>query len=285
MTHCPECWQKEQEITLITNDETGEAICPKCGFVGADSEKKTESKFQEKDDFRGTDEETGESKSQHAPKDVGDYGGTSIGKKDVSGRPIGGEYWNRQRILNNQILTPFEKMVKAHKPKFKELTKRIMQEAFQTSPIYKGDITDEERLAYYQGVLDNDNADGGGYWDFQTDYKETSSGTRWVDALSTTSGAVNYADGVWHNVVITKSGNTSSDVCKFYADGSLITSFTLTNSGGKSWGFNSLTFGSGWHYNKWNWWSKAMKTDDYRIYNAALSADQVSELFEMGGTV
>jgi len=28
-----------------------------------------------------------------------------------------------------------------------------------------------------------------------------------------------------------------------------------------------------------------MKTDDYRIYNAALSADQVSELFEMGGTV
>ena len=127
--------------------------------------------------------------------------------------------------------------------------------------------------------------DGGGYWHFQTDYKETSSGTRWVDALSTTSGAVNYADGVWHNVVITKSGNTSSDVCKFYADGSLVTSFTLTNSGGKSWGFNSLTFGSGWHYNKWNWWSKAMKTDDYRIYNAALSADQVSELFEMGGTV
>ena len=127
--------------------------------------------------------------------------------------------------------------------------------------------------------------DGGGYWHFQTDYKETSSGTRWVDALSTTSGAVNYADGVWHNVVITKSGNTSSDVCKFYADGSLVTSFTLTNSGGKSWGFDSLTFGSGWHYNKWNWWSKAMKTDDYRIYNAALSADQVSELFEMGGTV
>ena len=46
-------------------------------------------------------------------------------------------------------------------------------------------------------------------------------------------------------------------------------STNLTNSGGKTWGFDNLTFGTGWHYNKWNWWSKAMKTDDYRIYNAA----------------
>ena len=90
MEHCPKCWQKEQESTLITDDETGEDYCPECGFVSADPEKKTESKFQEKDDFRGTDEETGESKSQHAPKDVGDYGGTGMGGKDASGRPVAG---------------------------------------------------------------------------------------------------------------------------------------------------------------------------------------------------
>ena len=42
---------------------------------------------------------------------------------------------------------------------------KLTQEAFQTSPIYKGDLTDEERTAFYQGVLDNDNADGGGYWE------------------------------------------------------------------------------------------------------------------------
>ena len=133
MESCPQCWHKNQEITMITDEESGEMICPICGFVSRDSEKKTESKFQEKDDFRGTDEETGESKSQHAPKDVGDYGGTGMSGKDASGRPVGGELWARLRQHNNQTLSPFEKILKAHKPKFQELTRRIMTEAYQTS--------------------------------------------------------------------------------------------------------------------------------------------------------
>ena len=121
--------------------------------------------------------------------------------------------------------------------------------------------------------------DGGGYWHFQSDYKQTSSSTRYVDALSTPSGAVSYNNNVWHHLVITKSGNSSSDVCKLYINGSLATSLTLTNSGGKTWGLTNLTFGTGWHYNKWNWWSKDMKTDDYRIYNKELSSSEVTELY------
>mgnify|MGYP001262848882 CR=1 FL=1 len=126
MGKCPEC-----DSTLVTDGITEEIFCKKCGYVLP--KKLVESKFQEKDDFRGTDEETGKSKSQHAPKDVGDYGGTMMGRKDASGRPVGGEDWTRLRQHNNQTLSPFEKILKAHKPKFQELTRRIMTEAYQTS--------------------------------------------------------------------------------------------------------------------------------------------------------
>ena len=48
MEHCPKCWQKEQESTLITDDETGEDYCPECGFVSADPEKKMNQNFKKK---------------------------------------------------------------------------------------------------------------------------------------------------------------------------------------------------------------------------------------------
>ena len=48
MESCPLCWHKNQEITMITDEESGEMICPICGFVSRDSEKKTESKYREK---------------------------------------------------------------------------------------------------------------------------------------------------------------------------------------------------------------------------------------------
>ena len=129
------------------------------------------------------------------------------------------------------------------------------------------------RLAYI--------VDGGGYWSVLQRYKETSSSTNYNDAVETSSGAVNYHNDVWHNLVVTKSGNTTSDTLKLYINGSLVGSTNLTNSGGKDFSgkIDHLAFGAGWHYNKWNWWSKAMKTDDYRIYNRALTASEVTELY------
>ena len=129
------------------------------------------------------------------------------------------------------------------------------------------------RLAYI--------VDGGGYWTVLQRYKETSGSTNYNDAVQTSSGAVNYHNNVWHNLVVTKSGNTTSDTLKLYINGSLAGSTNLTNSGGKDFSgkIDHLAFGAGWHYNKWNWWSKDMKTDDYRIYNRALTSSEVSEIY------
>jgi len=121
--------------------------------------------------------------------------------------------------------------------------------------------------------------DGGGYWLYQIYYKETSGSTAYNDSFETTPGAVNYHDNNWHHLVITKSGNTVSDTIELYIDNALAKSASLTNTGGKVWGFDSLTFGAGWHFNKWNWISKAMTTDDYRVYNRKLTASEVSELY------
>jgi len=121
--------------------------------------------------------------------------------------------------------------------------------------------------------------DGGGYWLYQIYYKETSGSTGYSDSFETTAGAVNYHDNNWHHLVITKSGNTVSDTIEMYIDNALAKSASLTNTGGKVWGFDSLTFGAGWHNNKWNWISKAMTTDDYRVYNRKLTASEVSELY------
>jgi len=126
MEQCPEC-----NGTLVTDGVTEETFCKKCGYVLP--KKLVESKFQEKDDVRSTDEETGKSISQHAPKDVGDYGGTGMSATDASGRPVNRNLWGRLRQHNNQTLSPFEKMLKDHKTKFNELTIRIIGKAYRDS--------------------------------------------------------------------------------------------------------------------------------------------------------
>ena len=126
MEQCPEC-----NGTLVTDGVTEETFCKKCGYVLP--KKLVESKFQEKDDVRSTDEETGKSISQHAPKDAGDYGGTGMSATDASGRPVNRNLWGRLRQHNNQTLSPFEKMLKDHKTKFNELTIRIIGKAYRDS--------------------------------------------------------------------------------------------------------------------------------------------------------
>ena len=123
--------------------------------------------------------------------------------------------------------------------------------------------------------------DGGGYWSVLQRYKETSNSTNYNDGVESSSGAVNYHNNVWHNVVLTKSGNTTSDTLKLYINGSLIASTNQTNSGGKDFSgkIDHLAYGAGWHNNKWNWWSKDIQTDDYRIYNRALTVSEIAELY------
>ena len=123
--------------------------------------------------------------------------------------------------------------------------------------------------------------DGGGYWSLIQRYKETSGSTSYTDATESSPGAVNYHNNAWHNLIVTKSGNTASDTLKLYINGSLIGSTNLTSSGGKDFSgkIDHLAFGAGWHANMWRWWSKAVQTDDYRFYNRELTVSEIAELY------
>ena len=90
--------------------------------------------------------------------------------------------------------------------------------------------------------------------------------------IGSSNSIASYIDGNWHNLITTYNG---TDV-KVYIDGSLFQSFTSTISFGTV-GNQSLVLGKA-GLNNVNYWNGSI--DQVRIFNTALTATQVTELYE-----
>jgi len=127
--------------------------------------------------------------------------------------------------------------------------------------------------------------DNGGYFHYIVRHRPNVSGTSYSDTANTYGDGENYHDNDWHHVVCTKSGATASDNMKLYVDGLLKTTTTLTNTGGKDFSeLDNFTVGVS-NYRPasgstdWIWWAKDVSMDDFRLYDAEISATAVSELY------
>jgi hypothetical protein len=125
----------------------------------------------------------------------------------------------------------------------------------------------------------------GGYFNYMVRWRPTFNDTTVTDQANTVQGEANYHDNDWHHIVCTKSGATASDNMKIYVNGSLKTTSTLTNTGGKDFSeIDNFTVGVA-NYRPasgstdWIWWAKDVSMDDFRLYDAEISATAVSELY------
>jgi hypothetical protein len=129
--------------------------------------------------------------------------------------------------------------------------------------------------------------DNGGRFNYIVLHRPNVNQAGFSDLCNTVQGEENYHDNDWHHIVCTKSGATASDNMKIYVDGSLKITTTLTNTGGKDFSeLDNMTIGVGIYSNpngnnKWVWWAKDTKMDDFRVYNAEISTTAIAELYAM----
>lgn len=141
MLKCPRC-----NGTTVTDTESGEIFCQKCGFVI--TKEMIESKFKEKDEMRSTNEHGGwDSDVQTAPKSVSAYGGTNISKKDAFGKIIGG-YDNLRKQDRRSNINEVDHLKKDHNKMFEGLIRRII-------PVQQTSLQEQSLMPLYVRCLES----------------------------------------------------------------------------------------------------------------------------------
>ncbi len=105
----------------------------------------------------------------------------------------------------------------------------------------------------------------------QWELRFESGGLRWLPASGTGVVAASPSNNHWHHIVATQTGTTAS----LYVDGVLVNTATVAAIGNGSGPIYIGRYNSGYYFNG--------SIDDVRIYNRALSAQEVQQLYKLGG--
>jgi Concanavalin A-like lectin/glucanases superfamily len=155
-----------------------------------------------------------------------------------------------------------------------ETTSFVLNTSWTTSAWFLSTSTSEEFVGFFGNTTNTTPTLGFGSLNQLTTGQILAGGRDNAgNVLNIASINATYNDGKWHQVVATYSGNLLS----LYVDG------VLNSTGTISWGpatYNTFTIGAAVRTSTQFYWSG--KIDDVRIYNRALSTQEVALLYALG---